>query len=424
MKRQASRSKHQDGSLVDQSHERHSYQRVVDGRKQPIRGLYTRNGTYIPRLAVELANGSKAIKLVPLTRPDGRLVESLSEARASFDKLRTQSRENEFPVLRAVPTLEKYVPRYIAHRKAMTGSDAKRPATVGKDSTALARWITSIGGLRLDQIRPVHMIRHRDQMLKEGYGTRSANLALIALRGLCKHAKLEGFLKFLPMADIPKLREPQGKRKLVSMAEIERLCNSAREPKFKGGRLVTDCEKGVPLRNAEQFADYSRFMAFTGARRCEALRVLWADVDFDRQTVLIGGDGLAKNHEHRRVDFNSQLTSLLNEMRQRRAPDTRWLFPSPQRGGKDLPAKTFEPTFRLAREASGLPHITFHDCRHLFISFSVMSGIDFLTIARWVGHKDGGILIGKVYGHLSNEHARTQASRLRFEPQIVQAISL
>ena len=36
-----------------------------------------------------------------------------------------------------------------------------------------------------------------------------------------------------------------------------------------------------------------------------------------------------------------------------------------------------------------------------------MSGIDFMTIAKWVGHKDGGVLIGRVYGHLNDEHART-----------------
>jgi hypothetical protein len=48
-----------------------------------------------------------------------------------------------------------------------------------------------------------------------------------------------------------------------------------------------------------------------------------------------------------------------------------------------------------------------------------MSGIDFMTIARWVGHKDGGTLIGKVCGHLSNEHAQAQAARMNFGPAIV-----
>jgi hypothetical protein len=35
-----------------------------------------------------------------------------------------------------------------------------------------------------------------------------------------------------------------------------------------------------------------------------------------------------------------------------------------------------------------------------------MGGIDCMTIAKWVGHLDGGVLIGKVYGHLSREHPR------------------
>ena len=66
-----------------------------------------------------------------------------------------------------------------------------------------------------------------------------------------------------------------------------------------------------------------------------------------------------------------------------------------------------------------LQRFGFHDCRHHFISYAVMSGIDYMTIARWVGHKDGGILIGKIYGHLSNEHAQTQAARLSFGPAVL-----
>jgi integrase len=60
---------------------------------------------------------------------------------------------------------------------------------------------------------------------------------------------------------------------------------------------------------------------------------------------------------------------------------------------------------RLVLERAELPTFGFHDCRHYFISMCVMSGIDFMTIAAWVGHKDGGVLIGKVYGHLGNGRA-------------------
>ena len=77
----------------------------------------------------------------------------------------------------------------------------------------------------------------------------------------------------------------------------------------------------------------------------------------------------------------------------RLAPDSEWLFPSPRRGDTDRPAKTFRESLLLARDAAAMPHFGFHDCRHHFISMCVMAGIDYMTIAEWVGHQDGGILI-------------------------------
>lgn len=37
-----------------------------------------------------------------------------------------------------------------------------------------------------------------------------------------------------------------------------------------------------------------------------------------------------------------------------------------------------------------------------------------MTISRWVGHADGGMLIGKGYGLLSNEHAQRAARKVTF----------
>jgi len=36
-----------------------------------------------------------------------------------------------------------------------------------------------------------------------------------------------------------------------------------------------------------------------------------------------------------------------------------------------------------------------------------------MTIATWLGHQDGGILVGKTYGHLNDEHQREAASKLK-----------
>ncbi len=76
-------------------------------------------------------------------------------------------------------------------------------------------------------------------------------------------------------------------------------------------------------------------------------------------------------------------------------------------------------TLRLARKESKLEWFSFHDCRRSFVSFCVMSQIDYMTIARWVGHMDGGVLIGKTYGYLAKKHTQLQAKRLNFGPVLL-----
>jgi hypothetical protein len=44
----------------------------------------------------------------------------------------------------------------------------------------------------------------------------------------------------------------------------------------------------------------------------------------------------------------------------------------------------------------------------------VESGIDIPTVARWLGHSDGGMLALKIYGHLRREHSQSMAARVTF----------
>lgn len=48
------------------SHSRYKYHKVLDGRKQPIRGLWKRNGKFIARLTVENDSGKKEVRWKPL----------------------------------------------------------------------------------------------------------------------------------------------------------------------------------------------------------------------------------------------------------------------------------------------------------------------------------------------------------------------
>jgi hypothetical protein len=47
--------------------------------------------------------------------------------------------------------------------------------------------------------------------------------------------------------------------------------------------------------------------------------------------------------------------------------------------------------------------------------------VDFKAIAGWLGHKDGGVLAAKTYGHLRNEHSAAMAQRMTFDADGVEA---
>ena len=61
-----------------------------------------------------------------------------------------------------------------------------------------------------------------------------------------------------------------------------------------------------------------------------------------------------------------------------------------------------------------IARITHHDLRHLFATRCIESGVDIPTVSRWLGHKDGGALAMKVYGHLRDSHSTAMAQKVRF----------
>ena len=66
----------------------------------------------------------------------------------------------------------------------------------------------------------------------------------------------------------------------------------------------------------------------------------------------------------------------------------------------------------------GLDRITHHDLRHLFATACIEAGVDIPTVSRWLGHKDGGTLAMKTYGHLRREHSIAQAQKVSFAPPV------
>lgn len=363
-----------------------------DARKRKVRGLWQRGERYYAQVRVP---GEKSARKIPLD------AKTLTEAKEAMAAARMKAREGALPKGGVKPTLTAYVHDYLDyHEKNQHG---RKQSTVARERTSLEQWIKRLGHVRIDKITKPMLVAYIKDRIRDGVSTRTANLDVIVLRNVLKSALDEGLLSALPTVGIRPLKAVAKKRPMVTPANFEALCEAA----------VT-CSK-----NGRQLVGYLRFLAFSGARCNEALRIRWEHVNFTGKLLCIGADGSSKNNRPRYVDFNPDLERHLLEMFECRAPDTEWLFPSPQRGTKDVPAKSLRESFKLARKEVDLEWVGFHDLRHYYASRAVMAGIDFRTIAEWLGHQDGGVLLCKVYSHLLDGHKRDMAARLVFSPSIV-----
>ena len=370
-----------------------SFTIVRDSRKRKVRGLWRRGAKLYLQTRI---TGEKSARRIPLKAL------TLEDAKIEMADIQKKKRDVGLDKTGIRPKFEEYCDRYLKFHET-AASSGKKARTIARERHSLVHWKKALGHVRLDKITKPMITGYVKERLESGLKPRTVNIDVIILRNVLKEAREEGLLSALPTEGIKPKKVSTPHRPLLSPAQFQSLCDAAAK-----------CGK-----NGQQLLDYLRFLAFTGARRDEALTIAWENVDFDKALLCIGSDGLSKNSKARYIDLNPNLEGHLRDMWTRRAPDSQWVFPSPQRGGKDAPAKTFRESLLLARKEAGLDWVGFHDLRHYFISMAVMAGIDFMTIAEWVGHQDGGVLIGKVYGHLLDGHKKNMASKLAFGPAIV-----
>lgn len=105
----------------------------MDGRNQPIRGLWVRNGRFYARVAVENADtGKTTVRRVPLES-----ARTMAEARKALGEVDGQAGEQRLACLATgsqIRRLRANLSGYLA-----TVVDAKSPATVAKEGYSLRR---------------------------------------------------------------------------------------------------------------------------------------------------------------------------------------------------------------------------------------------------------------------------------------------
>jgi integrase len=159
---------------------------------------------------------------------------------------------------------------------------------------------------------------------------------------------------------------------------------------------------------SERVGDLVEFLAYGGMRiHSEAVWVTWEDVDWTRKEIVVRGDPVTstKNSEIRRVPILPDMEALLIRLKDKLGAVPR-----------ERIMAVGECSLALARacKAMGCSKLTHHDLRHLFATRCIESGVDIPTVSRWLGHKDGGALAMKTYGHLRNEHSQAMAQKVKF----------
>lgn len=325
---------------------------------------------------------------------------------AEQNKLNALNSKQLRPIENDKVSIGQFLPKFIAHRKVVRSEE-----TAIREERRSRTLLKTFGDRRLTQVTvsEIHeYVAHRS--IKDGLKNRSINLELTLLRSIYSHAIECKFASENPAMVVTNLTEPRDEKWCPSVQELQ--------------KLVDEAEKTA---SALVLVPWLWFRAYSGTRPKESVFLEWADIDFLNNRISIRpkvGNQL-KNSAVRYVEIHPELKPILLkwkmdwdevfDKRHKRHPDEQcpphdWVFFNPH--AQLDRAVGFRKCFCKARKNAGIPKMTSHTLRHYFISQAVMSGVELLTIAKWVGHI-GTKMIERVYGHLRPDYRLDQMSKVR-----------
>lgn len=165
-------------------------------------------------------------------------------------------------------------------------------------------------------------------------------------------------------------------------------------------------------------------MMFTGLRVSEALGLVWADVDFKREQILVrhqmhrhGERGRLKSKgSTREVIMIPRLARILRQ----HAETTEWwrandlVFTSTV--GTSMTYRRLSEAVRRATADAGLRGVSSHVLRHTFASILIYQGCDAMFVARQLGHTTPSTT-WDTYVHLFNAARQTDKAREQLDAE-------
>ncbi len=344
---------------------------------------YIPSGTYYARLRVKGKLIWRSLKTD---------VVSVAKLRLSdFEKTERQGAENRDSISAGRMNVADAI---AVHKKRIAGDASLKPRTKVYHKERIDALLKSWPELATKDIRAITKTECLDWAAKYGVG-RSAtvfNHTISILRKLFEIAIEMGARYDNPARFIKRLKE---RPKRLTLPEPEMFSKFIEEVENGGGRDSRNC------------ANLIRFLAFGGFRKNEASKITWADCDLEKGEIVVRGDAETgtKNWTIRRVPMIPDMRKLLEKLK----AECHNSIPSQP----VMEVRECQKAMNRAAKVIGMARITHHDLRHLFATLCIESGVDIPTVSRWLGHKDGGALAMKVYGHLRDQHSVTMAQKVK-----------
>ncbi len=320
---------------------------------------------------------------------EARQKEKIHKAELLLEKRSTAPEEN--------PTFNSFAVQYLGYSKA------NRPS-YGVEFYYIDRTLSPFfGHLRLKQITPYHIEKFKQKRLADGLKKSSINREIGLLKSMLNRAVKwkQIHANAIQDAELFKLDDDPSDRVLSRDEEV---------------KLLAACEGSALRYRAPHLAAIILVALYAGLRRSEILRLRWADVNFQKN-VLIVQKSKTKAGKGRNVNLNSMLRQKLFALFEQEHGE--WVFPSPKRfqiaGQPECHISDVKNAFRRAVRLAGIKSITFHQLRHTFCSRLADAGASMPVIQELAGH--ASITMTRRYTHPADERKQQAVEALLRSPK-------